>query len=76
MTLRIVECLSFCKNCVNPTRNYPKEGRSPNEHDAYSVAAWLSENDRRGTLDYCFKPPLIQPDSRNARLAGWILGVC
>jgi hypothetical protein len=31
-------------------RRYSKEGRSPDEHDAYSVAAWLSENDRRGRL--------------------------
>ena len=31
-------------------RRYSKEGRSPDEHDAYSVDAWLSENDRRGRL--------------------------
>jgi len=47
-----------CQNSVNLTRNYPKEGCSPAEHDAYRVAAWLAEMDRRGTLDYYFKPPL------------------
>lgn len=32
--------------------------------------------DRRGTLDYYFKPPLNLPELRKSRLEGWILGVC
>jgi hypothetical protein len=57
-------------------RRYPKDGRTGDEHDAFCVAAWLAEMDRRGTLDYYFKPPLSLPESRIARLEGWILGVC
>jgi hypothetical protein len=41
-------------------RRYPKEGRSPDEHDAFCVSAWLTEMDRRGTLDYYFKPVVSQ----------------
>lgn len=28
---------------------YPKESRTPDEHDAFCVAAWLAETDRRGS---------------------------
>lgn len=64
---------------VYPTlfrRRYPKERRTADEHDAWSVATWLAEMDRRGSLDYYFRPPLSLPESRTARLEGWILGVC
>jgi hypothetical protein len=57
-------------------RRYPKESRTPDQHDAYCVAAWLAEMDRRGTLEYYFKPALNLPELRNSRLEGWILGVC
>jgi len=57
-------------------RRYPKERRTPDEHDAYCVAAWLAEMDRRGTLASYFKPPLSLPELRKCRLEGWILGVC
>ena len=57
-------------------RRYAREGRTPDEHDAFSVAAWLGDMDRRGSLDYYFKPPLDLPESRKALLEGWILGVC
>ena len=57
-------------------RRYAEEDRTADEHDAFCVAAWLNEVDRRGTLDYYFKPPLSQPESGKARLEGWILGVC
>lgn len=57
-------------------RRCARDDRSADEHDAWSVAAWLSEMDRRGTLDYYFKPPLSLPELREARLEGWILGLC
>ncbi len=57
-------------------RRYPKEDRTPDEHDAYCVSAWLTDVDRRGSLDYYFSPPLSLPESRQSRLKGWILGVC
>ena len=56
-------------------RRFPKEGRSPDEHDAWSIAFWLQEADRRGTLDRYFEPPLTFPERKQAILEGWILEV-
>jgi hypothetical protein len=57
-------------------RRYPKAGRSADEHDAWSIATWLYEMDRRGVLEHYFKPPLTLAEQRQAALEGWILGVC
>lgn len=57
-------------------RRFQKEGRSSDEHDAWSIAAWLQEADRRGILDRYFKPPLSLAERKQAELEGWILGVC
>lgn len=56
-------------------RRFPKTDRSPDEHDAWSIASWLQEADRRGTLDQYFAPPLTLPERKQAELEGWILGV-
>jgi hypothetical protein len=56
-------------------RRYPRAGRTPDEQDAWSVAAWLREADRRGTLEAYFNPPLIPAERTRAVLEGWILGV-
>lgn len=56
-------------------RRFPVNGRTADEHDAWSVAAWLREADRRGSLDNYFVPPLTLPERRQAELEGWILGV-
>ncbi len=56
-------------------RRYARNKRTPDEHDAWSIAAWLQEADRRGTLGRYFNPPLTLPEQRQARLEGWILGV-
>ena len=39
------------------SKNFPAESRTPDEHDAYSVAAWLQRADAEGTLAACFQPP-------------------
>ncbi|MCG6869942.1 MAG: hypothetical protein LJE91_14765 [Gammaproteobacteria bacterium] len=57
-------------------RRYPRGDRTVDEHDAWSVAAWLTEIDRRGTLSRYFDPPLTPQERRQAALEGWILGVC
>lgn len=49
--------------------------RTPDEHDAYSVARWLEESARRGILARYFDPPLTLPERRIAALEGWILGI-
>lgn len=56
-------------------RRFPKADRTPDEHDAWSVAAWIREADRRNTLDQYFTPALTLPERKQAELEGWILGV-
>jgi len=56
-------------------RRFPKEDRTPDEHDAWSIAAWLREADRRGILNNYFVPPLTLPERKQAELEGWMLGV-
>ena len=57
------------------SHNFPSEGRSPDQHDAFSVAAWLSQADRNGSLANYLKPKLTPSDRKLAQLEGWILGV-
>lgn len=45
------------------------------QHDAYSVAAWLSWADRNGSLAQYFKPDLCPDECTRAKTEGWILGV-
>lgn len=52
-----------------------KNGRTPDERDAYSVARWLEESVRCGILGRYFAPPLTLPERRIAALEGWILGI-
>ena len=57
------------------SQNVPKEGRTPDQHDAYSIAAWLRLADGEGTLAEFFKPELNPPERAIARVEGWILGI-
>ncbi len=58
------------------SRSYPKERRSPQEHDAYSVARWMSEMDRTDRLETYFHPHLTDEERRIAEtIEGWVLGV-
>lgn len=56
-------------------RRFPTADRTPDGQDAWSVAAWLQEVDRRGSLAGYFSPPLTVEEQRLAELEGWILGV-
>ena len=56
-------------------RRYPKDGRTADEHDAFSVAGWMRDADRHGVLDKYFTPPLTSPERNQVKLEGWILGV-
>jgi hypothetical protein len=57
-------------------KRYPRLDRSPDQHDAYAVAQWLSEMDANGFLRRYFAPPLTDDQKKSAELEGWILGVC
>ena len=45
------------------------------QHDAFSIAAWLSRADRDGSLAAFLKPDLTPPERTVAQVEGWVLGV-
>ena len=54
---------------------YPREGRTVDQQDAYSVARWLKETDERDALQHYLQPPLPDSIASIASREGWILGV-
>jgi hypothetical protein len=57
------------------SRGFANEGRTGDQHDAFSIAAWLSRADRDGSLAAFLNPDLSPPERTLAQLEGWILGV-
>ena len=57
------------------SRNFAREGRTGDQHDAYSIAASLSRADRDGSLGGFLDPNLTPPERSVAQVEGWILGV-
>jgi hypothetical protein len=55
-------------NCFKP------KGRNPDQHDAYSVAAWMRRADLDGSLDGFLDPALPPSERQAAEIEGWILG--
>ena len=56
-------------------RSFARQNRNPDQHDAYSIAAWLSRADRNDSLAAFLKPDLTPPERAVAQVEGWILGV-
>lgn len=54
---------------------YASEGRTPDQHDAYSAAAWLRQADLDGKLSNFLNPALTLSQRAVAEVEGWILGV-
>ena len=54
---------------------FSREGRTADQHDAYSVAEWKRQADRDSTLTGFFAPNLTQQERIVAGIEGWILGV-
>ena len=54
---------------------YPRDGRTPDQHDAYSLCAWLQATDRARRLSACFAPNLSDDERQAAAIEGWILGL-
>jgi len=54
---------------------FPPQDRTPDQHDAYCIAAWLARADRDGTLPGYLNPDLAPAERAVARIEGWILGV-
>jgi hypothetical protein len=57
------------------SKDYPREGRTPDQHDACTVAAWLQQADFDGRLAGWLRPDLPPHEDLVARVEGWILGV-
>lgn len=57
------------------SKNFPREGRTPDQHDAYVAAAWLRQTDLNGSLQSFLKPGLVPWEVTVAGVEGWILGV-
>ncbi len=57
------------------SRDFAREGRTSDQHDAYSIATWLSRADRDGSLAAFLNPSLAAPERTTAQVEGWILGV-
>ncbi|MET3353935.1 UNVERIFIED_ORG: hypothetical protein ABID33_001841 [Xanthobacter viscosus] len=57
------------------SRSYEREDRTGDQHDAFSIAAWLSRADHDGSLGTFLNPELTPPDRVQAQVEGWILGV-
>jgi hypothetical protein len=54
---------------------FPADDRTADQHDAFTVASWLSEADRSGKLARYLQPNLTPPERAVAGVEGWILGV-
>ncbi len=57
------------------SRSFSREGRTADQHDAYSVAEWMRLSDLDGTLSSFFNPSLKEYERSVAQVEGWILGI-
>lgn len=54
---------------------FPRHERTPDQHDAYTIAAWMRQVDLNGTLSNYLSPELSPTEKGIAQVEGWILGV-
>jgi hypothetical protein len=57
------------------SRSFPSEGRDSHQHDAFSIAQWMSEQDAAASVSTFFEPALAENDRKTAEVEGWILGI-
>jgi hypothetical protein len=57
------------------SHTFSRGERTPDQHDAFSIAAWLSRADQDGRLDELLRPNLTPSERTVAQVEGWILGV-
>lgn len=57
------------------SRSFAREDRNQDQHDAYSVAAWLRQTDLDGSLSCFLNPSHVPAERAIAQVEGWILGV-
>jgi hypothetical protein len=56
-------------------RAFPITHGTPDQQDAYAVAAWMRTTDREDHLPTFFQPALTHEEHMYAQIEGWILGV-
>lgn len=56
-------------------KEFPKEDRTQDQHDAFVIATWLQKTDREGLLPDFFEKPNDPRVATIAKLEGWILGM-
>ncbi|MCL5669908.1 MAG: hypothetical protein M1423_01190 [Acidobacteria bacterium] len=54
---------------------FAQGGRNADQHDAYSVAAWMQRGGLDGSLASSFQPSLTPAELEVGQVEGWILGV-
>jgi hypothetical protein len=57
------------------SRSFAREERSSDQHDAFSIVAWMCRADRDGSLTEFLSPSLLPGERAVAQVEGWILGV-
>jgi len=57
------------------SRGIEREGRTPDQHDAYSAASWMRRADLDGSLAGFLGPSLEPAERAVAQVEGWILGI-
>lgn len=55
--------------------DFPREGLTGDQRDAYAISSWLQRADAKGTLASALKPELTDEEKSAAAIEGWILGV-
>lgn len=56
-------------------RYFHPRDRTPDQHDAFCVSAWLRQKDSEGELSLFLIPKLSPQDRKVAEIEGWILGI-
>lgn len=56
-------------------RGFPREDRTPDQHDAWCVAEWMRRTDLDGSLGKFFAPDLTAAERTAGEVEGWILGL-
>lgn len=57
------------------SRSFPRKDRTGDQHDAFSIAAWLSNANCDGSLPSFLNPTLTPTERTIGQVEGWILGV-
>lgn len=54
---------------------FPRQGRTSDQQDAFSVTEWMRQTDLAGRLNGFFCPSLTTSERTAAQIEGWILGI-